>query len=376
MTSSTGGAGSTNGAARGGTSGTGPVRVGIAGQGRSGFGIHGRTIREMPDQFQVVAVADPIESRQEEARSTFGCRAYADFESLLADDNVEVLVVSVPNRLHAEYSQRALAAGKHVICEKPFALTLADADATIDAAEQAGKLVVPFQNRRYEPHLRKVLEIVRSGVLGELLHVRIASHSFGRRWDWQTLLEFGGGQGANNGPHALDHGMHFLGDGELQIFGDLRNGLSSGDAEDHFTVAMKAETGPRVDVEVSTCVAYPQDRWHVVGTQGGLRGSTSELHWRWVDWSTMPPRPVDTNPTPDRSYNREKVTWQEDSWQEEKGGISDNRAFYEDLYKTLRQGAPPAITPQSVRRYVEVLERARAQYRPQRAKAAAGSGAA
>jgi scyllo-inositol 2-dehydrogenase (NADP+) len=353
----------------------GPVRVGIAGQGRSGWGIHARTIQMLPEQFRVVAVADPIAGRQEEARATLGCRAYADFEPLLADDEVEVLVVSVPNRLHAEYSQRALAAGKHVVCEKPFALTAADADATIAAAQRAGRLVVPFQNRRYEPHFRKVREVVDSGVLGDLLHVRIASHSFGRRWDWQTLLDYGGGQAANNGPHALDHAMHFLGDGEVRLFADLRNGLSSGDAEDHFTVCMKAETGPRVDVEVSTCVAYPQDRWFVAGTRGGLRGTTSELHWRCVDWETLPPRPVDERPTPDRSYNREKLEWREESWTDLKTAVPDNRAFYEDLYRTLRLGAPPAIRPESARRYVAVLEQCRAQYRPERAQAAAGSGA-
>ncbi len=356
------------------TSESGPVRVGIAGQGRSGWGIHAKTIQTLPEQFRVVAVADPIETRQEEAQATLGCRAYGDFDALLTDDEVEVVVVSVPNRLHAEYSRRALAAGKHVVTEKPFALTVADADATIEAAKQAGRVLAPFQNRRYEPHFRKVREVVESGALGDLLLVRIASHSFGRRWDWQTLLEYGGGQAANNGPHALDHAMHFLGDGEVRLFADLRNGLSSGDAEDHFTVCMKAGTGPRVDVEVSTCVAYPQDRWFIAGTRGGLRGTTSELRWRYVDWTALPPRPVDERPPPDRSYNREKVEWHEESWTDPKDAVPDNRAFYEDLYRTLRQGAPLYITPESVRRYVAVLEQCRAAYRPERTAAAAGSG--
>src|SRR5438552_19154347 len=90
-----------------------PIRVGIAGQGRSGWGIHARTIQTVPDKFRVVAVADPIASRQEEARTTLGCRAYADFDALLRDDEVEVLVVSVPTRPHADYARQALAAGTH-----------------------------------------------------------------------------------------------------------------------------------------------------------------------------------------------------------------------------------------------------------------------
>src|ERR687893_2562718 len=141
----------------------GPVRVGIAGQGRSGWGIHARTIRGLPEKFRVVAVSDPLPERQEQARAELGCRAYADFAELLADDEVEVVVVSSPNRLHAEYNQAALAAGKHVVCEKPFALTAAEADATIAAAQRAGKLVIPFQNRRYEPQVQEGREVVESG---------------------------------------------------------------------------------------------------------------------------------------------------------------------------------------------------------------------
>ena len=340
------------------------IRIGIAGQGRSGWGIHATTLRALPDQYRVVAVTDPIKQRQEEARTALGCRAYGDFASLLRDDEVEVVVVAVPNRLHAEYSQAALAAGKHVICEKPFALTVADADATIAAATRAGRLVVPFQNRRYEPHFRKVLEIVHSGVLGQLLLVRIAWHSFGRRWDWQTLLGFGAGLLANNGPHLLDHAVHFLGDGDPEVFADLRNGLSSGDAEDHCKVVLKAAGGPTVDVEVTACAALPQDRWQIMGTAGGLSGTTSELRWRYVDWRAMPQRPVSEEPTPDRSYNREKLEWQEETWRAPKDAVSDNYAFYQDLYRTLREGAPLAITPESARRYVAILDRCRALYIP------------
>ncbi|HET7767366.1 MAG TPA: Gfo/Idh/MocA family oxidoreductase [Chloroflexota bacterium] len=351
----------------------GPVRVGIAGQGRSGWGIHVRTIRGLPEQFRVVAVADPLAERQEQAHSELGCRAYTTFDDLLKDDEVEVVVVSSPNRLHAEHSQRALAAGKHVVCEKPFALAAADADATIAAARAAGKHVIPFQNRRYEPTFKKVREVVASGVLGELLLVRLCAHSFSRRWDWQTLLEFGGGQLANNGPHALDQAMTFVGPGTMELFADLRNGLSSGDGEDHAKVTMKGESGPTVDVEVSTVAAYAQERWTIFGTSGGLTGARGGLKWRYVDWSKMPPRPVDRNPTPDRSYNREQLTWAEETWEAPSGGEGDNALFYADLYRTLREGAAPAIKAEEARRYVEVLERCRARYTPAKAKAALGS---
>jgi predicted dehydrogenase len=340
----------------------GPVRVGIAGLGRSGWNIHAKTLRQFPEQYKVVAVADLDGGRRREAQDTLGCRAYAEFGDLIRDDDVEVVVVSTFNRLHSEHAVAALEAGRRVVCEKPFALTVADADHAIAAAARAGRLVVPFQNRRYEPHFRKVLEIVQSGVLGQILLVRLAWHSFGRRWDWQTLLEFGAGQLSNNGPHMLDHAVHLLGPGELEIFADLRNGLSSGDAEDHAKIVVKTPGGPTIDMELSTCVAVPQDRWFIAGTAGGLRGTTTDLTWRWVDWSTMPARPVDPRPTPDRSYNRETLDWHEETWRGTARGDDDNRAFYQDLYGTLRENKPLAITPQSARRYVTILEHCRRAY--------------
>jgi len=358
-------------------SAAGPVRVGVAGLGRSGWNIHVRTIRSLPERFRVVAVADADESRRRQAEETLGCRSYADPADLIADDGVDLLVVSTFNRLHTEHAIAGLQAGRDVLCEKPFALTVADLDRTIAAAERAGRLVVPFQNRRYEALFRKVLEVVRSGVLGEILQVRIAWQSFGRRWDWQTRTDYGAGALANNGPHLLDHAAHFIGEGEMEIYCDLRNGLSSGDGEDHAKIVVKTANGPTVDLELTSCAAYSLDRWQIMGTAGGLRGTGSELHWRWVDWGTMPPRPVDPRPTPDRSYNRETLDWHEETWTTGAGGDVDNLAFYDDLYATLREGKPLAVTPESVRRPVTILEYCRSAYTPAPPRfAAAGAPAA
>jgi len=345
------------------TSNSNPVRVGVCGLGRSGWNIHVKTIQTFPEQFKVVAVADMDEGRQKEARDTLGCRSYSDVHDLFRDEDVELVVVSTFNRYHSEHTIAALEAGKHVLCEKPFALTVADADRAIETAKRVGRLVMPFQNRRYEPNFHKVLEVVRSGILGEITLVRIAQHGFGRRWDWQTLLEYGAGQMSNNGPHMLDQGVHFLGEGQLEIFADLRRALASGDAEDHCKVVVKAETGPTIDMELTSTSPYPQDRWTIMGTAGGLRGGTGELHWKWVDWSTMPERPVDPRPTPDRSYNREKLEWHEDSWQSEAKFEGDNRSYYRDMYAALREGKPLVVTPESARRYVAILEHCRRVYR-------------
>ena len=105
------------------------IRVGIIGQGRSGWGIHAEFLRTVPELFKIVAVADLIPERVAQSAADLGCRAYPDAESLIADPDMDLVVVSTYNATHAKYAEMALRAGKHVLCEKPFGLTVADVDA-------------------------------------------------------------------------------------------------------------------------------------------------------------------------------------------------------------------------------------------------------
>jgi len=333
------------------------VTVGIAGLGRSGWEIHARVLEKYPAMYRVVAVFDPVEERRREAVSKFGCRAHADFDSLVEDPDVELVVVATPSHLHAPQTIEALNAGKDVICEKPMAATLAEADTMIYAARSTGRLLTVFHNRRYAPDFLKVMEVMRSGKLGRIVLIRMSWHSFGRRWDWQTLREFGGGELRNTASHALDQALQLMGDSEPEVFCDLQRTLTLGDAEDHVKIVLRAPSSPLIDLEVSRACAYPQSWWLVMGTQGGLTGSTSSLQWKYFDPADLIPREVDARPTVNRSYNVEEIPWKEETWIAEEGYKSGEYTYYEELYKTLRQGAPSPVTPESARRVMWVIER-------------------
>lgn len=339
-----------------------PIRVGIAGLGRSGWSIHAIGLTNLEEKYRIVAVSDPRSERREEAAARFGCRTHADTDALFADEEIELAVVATPTPFHTPNAIAALRAGKHVVCEKPVAVSTADADQMIAAALETGKTLVPFHNRRYTPDFLKVREVIASGKLGRIVLIRIVGHGFGRRWDWQTLKEFGGGSLNNNGSHYLDMALQFLGDAEPEVFCHLERTLTSGDADDHCKIILRAAGAPMVDVEITSACAYPQDAWFIMGTRGGLTGSGSSLTWKYVDFDKLPPRPVDRNPTPDRSYNSEEYSWTEETWEPPgqdipgAGGIAVLH-FYEDLYETLRNGAPLVITAQSVRRLIALLEK-------------------
>jgi predicted dehydrogenase len=334
--------------------------VAIAGLGRAGWGVQVPALEALTEQYRVVSVYDPNPQRQADARTRLGCRTHADFADVLSDDEVELVVLATPSHLHADMAIASLRAGKNVIVEKPFATDLADTDRMISAAGQTGRLLTGSQNYRYVADFLKVREVIASGVLGRIVQVRINWHWFRRRWDWQTLKEFGGGSLNNDGSHALDQALLLLGDAEPDVFAHLeRTPLSSGDAEDHVKIVLKAPGAPLIDLEFSNAVAYPQEMWLVMGTQGGLAGSHGELRWRYFDPAAVPPRPVSREPTPDRSYNREQLPWIEETCDLGESHTESNKRLYRDLYATLREGAPLAVTPASIRRQIALLEKCR-----------------
>jgi len=344
-----------------------PIRVGIIGLGRSGWAIHANAMLKRPEQFKIVSVTDAIPERSAKSAEALGCRVHPDLPSLLADAEVELVVVATFNHLHALHARQALEAGKHVLCEKPFGLTVADVDGLMAAADRAGKIVAPFQQRRFQKDFLKVKEVLDSGILGRIVHVRTCWHGFKRRWDWQTDRAFAGGALNNNGPHPLDHALCLFGDGEPEVWAQASRNLCSGDAEDHLKFILYGAGHPTVEVELTDVWAYPQDRWVVSGTSGGLHGSEQRLEWKWTDFASMPPRPLDLRPTPDRSYNSEKIDWQTASWAAETAPAGAGAppppeydlAFYDKLHASLTRGLPLAIPPAEIRRRIAVLERIR-----------------
>lgn len=337
-----------------------PIKAGIAGLGRSGWDIHADAIAALPDQFTLVAVCDPDVTRQEEATERFGCRAYADYADLVADDEIELMVVATPTQLHASHTVAALQRGMHVLVEKPMGKSLAEVDEMIAVAEDTGRILTVNQNYRYAADVQKVMEIIRSGVLGRILQIRIAVHQFRRRWDWQTLKCYGGGILNNYGAHMVDWAMLLIDDPDPDVFcHTVATPLYAGDADSHVKLILRPKSGPLVDVELTHACAYPQDNWLVMGTQGSLASDRRTIRWKYFDPAKVPPLVLDTRPTPDRSYNSEELPWHEESCQVAEDFGAWERQLYRDLYATLRQGAPLAITPQSVRRQVAILEKCR-----------------
>jgi predicted dehydrogenase len=334
------------------------IRVGLAGLGRSGWGMHAHALAQLPALYKVVAVTDPQAARRQEAQERFGCTVMETLGELTADPQPELIVIATPSQLHCQHTSQALQAGKHVIVEKPMAVNLSEVDEMIRMAEANGRLLTINQNYRYHPDYLKVREVINSGKLGQILQVRLSVHQFSRRWDWQTLREYNGGILTNHGAHMIDWAMQMIDDDEPELFCHKQSTpLYAGDADSHTKLILRARSGLLIDIELTHANAYAQDRWLVMGTQGSLAGSASQLRWQYFEPEAAPLLVLDRAPTPDRSYNREELPWIKESCDLSAIQTDGLVALYRELYGTIRHGEPLAITPASVRRQMAILER-------------------
>jgi xylose dehydrogenase (NAD/NADP) len=147
-------------------------------------------------------------------------RAYGTYEELLADPEIDVIYNPLPNHLHAEWTIKAVEAGKHVLCEKPIALTLDEVDAITAASERHGMMVVEAFAYRSHPQTRKVKEIIDSGRLGKVKLVRgsftfVMTNAEDIRWD----PGMGGGSMWDIGCYPLSFTRYVLGAEPLEVFG-------------------------------------------------------------------------------------------------------------------------------------------------------------
>ncbi len=157
-----------------GSSGRGVARWGILGPGR----IAPRIARALVDnpRGRLHAVASRDATRADAfAERHHAPVAYGEYEALLADPDVDIVYIAIPNGFHAEWTVRALDAGKHVLCEKPLALTIAEIDAIAAAAHRNDRIAVEAFMYLHHPQTLRVLEIARSGALGD---VQVVSGAF------------------------------------------------------------------------------------------------------------------------------------------------------------------------------------------------------
>ncbi|MGH8903593.1 MAG: Gfo/Idh/MocA family protein [Egibacteraceae bacterium] len=254
-----------------------PLRVGMLGYGAIGAE-HASAIATV-DGLDLAAVCDRDRGRLEQAAQAFPeARLIDGAAGLEADDGIDIVLVSVPPNRHTEAATAMLRAGKHVVVEKPFALTVAEADAVIGAAAESGRALTVYQNRRWDPDFRAVLACVRSGRIGEVFHVEAFVGGFAHpcRY-WHSHEPVSGGVIYDWGSHYLDWILQIVdtpvaavsGARHKRVWRDVTNA-------DMARVTIRFTGGEEAEFIHSDIAAAPKPKWYVLGTRGAITAEWRE----------------------------------------------------------------------------------------------------
>ena len=226
---------------------------------------------------RLLAVASRSQSSAEAyAREWKIPRAHGSYEALLNDPEIDVIYNSLPNHLHTEWTVKALRAGKHVLCEKPIALTLADLDAMSQAAQETGKVLAEAFMYRHHAQTLKVKEIVDSGELGKIQLIKGAfTFTLTREDDIRLKQETGGGSIWDVGCYPISYARTLVGAEPVEVFGwqvtgaVLSGSKDQGGSDDSFVGQMRFEDGIHMQFD---CGFKSPSRSYVeiVGTEASL----------------------------------------------------------------------------------------------------------
>lgn len=199
----------------------GTLRVAIVGCGFMGR-MHANVYSALEHAELAVAI-DHKEDRAKTFAGEFGVEHSTNFDEILARPEIDVIDVCLPTYLHREFSVKAMEAGKHVFCEKPMALTVADADAMIAASQKANVRLMIGHCIRFWPEYVYVKGLVESGQLGRLESINLTRYGAFPFWasdNWQADESKSGGGALDMHIHDTDFALHLLGKPkEMQSYG-------------------------------------------------------------------------------------------------------------------------------------------------------------
>jgi predicted dehydrogenase len=254
---------------------TTPIRVGILGYGFATATFHAPLVASVPGLvLSAVASSQPAKVHADWP----GVRVFDTPQALIDSDAIDLVVVPTPNQTHHALAKAALLAGKHVVVDKPFTLTEAEATDLADTAVQQQRLLSVFHNRRWDADFLTLKALLASGVLGRI--TQFNSH-FDRfrpqvRQRWRESANPGSGLWFDLGPHLLDQALQLFGPpGSLSL--SLQRQRDGAVADDGFNAVLRYPLGPNgepnslcVVLRASALAAHPGPRFVLHGTRGSF----------------------------------------------------------------------------------------------------------
>ena len=274
----------------------------------------------------------------------------ADFDSILNDPEISLVVVSAPDKCHVPYAKQILSAGKHALIEKPFAPTAREAREVFALAREKGLVCMPNQNRRFDADFLALKEVIASGKIGEL--VRLESHyDYFRPGGWYDHL----GTLYNLGVHTTDQIISLLGMPDSVRY-DVRSIHHPGIGDDYYDIELFYGNS-KASVNTSMCVMIDYPRFTLHGTNGSF--TLPPVIHNSGKKKTVGRHIIDRNPAPESRWGtlvymsgRERIT------ERVPVGCAHYERIYDSLIEAIENGGEKCVKDDEVVKVLEILETA------------------
>jgi predicted dehydrogenase len=284
------------------------------------------------DGFELRAIFDVLHERREAAREEQpDAQIYETFEELLADPEVDLVVLVTPHNTHRDLSVQASRAGKHVMTEKVMCLNAQEADQMISAAENAAKMLTIYQNRRWDGDFLTVRKVIESGVLGDVFQIESSVNGFYFPDGWRGIRACGGGMLYDWGAHLVDQICTLMRPAEpISVFAVSHAGAHDVDIETQTTAMIKFDNGVSAEIDVG-CMSYiARPRWLIRGDRGAFA---------MPDWQSA---------TLTTAEGGDSVQVEESNW----------HGIYQNVADHLAKGTDLAVQARDVAQSIGVIEAA------------------
>lgn len=309
---------------------------------------------------EIAAVCD-IEKEKIAQGIADGYNTYGSAEELLADENVDTVILTVPNHLHKEMCLKAAAAGKHVITEKPAALNVSELDEMEAACRENGVFFTSHQNRRWDRDMLIVKKAYDEGLLGKIFTIESRLHSGnGYMHEWHLYKKYGGGMIYDWGVHLIDQILFMMPGVKIKsVYADIKNVLHD-EVDDYFKIILKMDNGITAHIELSTYILEYQPRWLAGGDKGTMIvksfGCDGNIFRTGQMLEKLPPQITETVAGPTRQFApvppggivTEPLPEVETDWVD----------FYKNVQNVLSGKEESTIKISEVRRVLSVMEAA------------------
>ena len=334
------------------------VRVGLVGYGLGGSTFHAPLVSATPG-LELAAIATSNPERVEKARSRHpGAKLYDTIDAMLAAEQLDLVVVSTPHATHAPYARAALAKGAHVVVDKPFAITSAEARDLAAAAKEHGRLAIPFQNRRWDNEVLTLQKLVREGTLGDI-------HRFEsryERWRPSPKARWKEAGAAERGEGVLGDLTVHLVDQALLLFGPARSVYAEFERRhpdvvvtDDVFIAIRHKRGVLSHLFTSPNVGILGPRLTVLGSKGAYVKHGIDPQEEALLAGGTPGTPG-WGEEPESAWGKVGAGDDARPLRSEPG---DYLAFYRGVASAITQGTEPPVTTEQGIAMMEVLDAAR-----------------